>query len=122
MVSTLRNTDRLWSVAALGGKAASGVAKTLMRPLGIGVVAAVAAGHSVTTNFLCTVCVRFAAAARFKSSCKSCVSQVQFAASQIPTPYGHKYRLFMGSDTDRLWSARVEHTDTFWSVLPIGYG
>src|SRR5918995_869215 len=85
--------------------------KTLMRPLVIGVVGTVAAGYSVTTKFLCTVRVRFAAAARFKSPCKSCVSQVQSAAWQIPTPYGHKYRLFMGRNTDRLWL-----------VLPTVYG
>ena len=96
--------------------------KSPMRPLVIGVFGTVAAGHSVTTNFLCTVRVRFAVAARFKYPCKFCVSQVQSAASQLPTPYGYKYRLFMASDTDRLWSIRVEHTDTFWSVLPIGYG
>src|SRR5215212_1835158 len=75
-----------------------------MRPLVIGVFGTVAAGHSVTTNFLCTVRVRFAVAARFKYPCKFCVSQVQSAASQLPTPYGYKYRLFMASVTDCLWS------------------
>ena len=95
--------------------------KTPMRSLVIGVFDTVAAGHSVTTSFLCSVRVRFVAAVHFQSPCKSCVSQMQFAATQIPTPYGHKYRLFMDSDTDRLWSVRVEHTDAFWSVLPIGY-
>jgi hypothetical protein len=69
--------------------------KSPMRLLVIGVFGTVAAGHSVTTNFLCTVRVRFAVAARFKYPCKFCVSQVQSAASQLPTPYGYKYRLFM---------------------------
>src|SRR5215203_4866341 len=86
------DTDILWSVHALGAKGSQWrCAKTLMRPLVIGVFGTVTAGHSVTTNFLCTVRIRLVAAARFKSPCKPRVFQMQFAASQIPTPYGHKY-------------------------------
>jgi len=77
--------------------------KTVMRPLVIGVFGTVAAGYSATTKFLCTVGVRFAAAARFKSPCKSCVSQVQ-------SPH-RGYRRLM-----------VTNTDCLWVVIPIGYG